>query len=166
MYLDYEIAKPSSIRGYPLHRMVCELTENERSLFSDEGNKLLIRTTKSIDATARPLKDFSEGAISAFELRACVSFKRKGKHLYFPVDDWRSRHQWLRNKADQNGFDISSLHSSQKMTKVEDGKRSFRIDQTDFTGILKVTDANLFKSVLINGVGSTARTFGFGMLIV
>ena len=165
-HLDYEISKPSTIRGYPLHRMVSELTSNESSLFSDEGNTLLVRTSKTIDAPSKPLKKLAVGEISAFELRACVSVKRKGKHLYFPVNDWRSRHEWLRTKATQNGFEILSLHSSQKMTKIDDGKRDFRIDQTDFTGILKVTEGSAFEQALVKGIGSTGRTFGFGLLII
>jgi hypothetical protein len=53
------------------------------------------------------------------------------------------------------------------MVEISNGReRAFKVDQTDFTGILKVTDAQKFHGALTTGVGSTARTFGFGMLIV
>ena len=165
-HLDYAIPKPPSLRGYPLHRMVSELTNSEPALFSDEGHTLRIRTAAPIDGDGEPLGSFTEGDIRAFELRACVSTKRKGKHFYLPISDWRSRHDWLRNKGAQNGFEILSLHSSQRMAKVEDQRRSFRVDQTDFTGILKIKDVEAFEVALTKGIGSTARTFGFGLLIV
>mgnify|MGYP001219051031 CR=1 FL=1 len=166
MLLDYEITKPAHIRGYALHRMVTELVGEAAALFSDEGATLLIRTTADIDASRREVKTLANGQLTAFELRACVSKKRKGKHIYLHSGDWQSRHAWLKKKAQDNGFEILTLHSSSKMTQISDNSRSFKVDQTDFTGILKVNDASLFKSALANGIGSTARTFGFGMLVI
>ncbi|MBL6736474.1 MAG: type I-E CRISPR-associated protein Cas6/Cse3/CasE [Burkholderiales bacterium] len=166
MLHEYEISKPASLRGYPLHRIVAELTKNEPSLFSDEGATILVRTESSIDAEPRPVKELRAGQLTAFELRACVSKKRKGKHIYPPTGDWESRHEWLQNKASAHGFEILSLHSSSKMVRITDQNRSFKIDQTDFTGVLKVTDESLFRAILIRGVGSTAKTFGFGMLVI
>ena len=166
MLREYEINKPANLRGYPLHRMVAELTNNEPSLFSDEGATMLVRTETTIDAAPKALKELNVGEITAFELRACVSKKRKGKHIYLRSDDWKGRHAWLRNKAEDNGFQILTLHSSSKMVRIQDQNRSFKIDQTDFTGILKVTDKNLFTTALAKGIGSTAKTFGYGMLVI
>ena len=166
MLHEYEISKPSTLRGYPLHRMVAELTNNEPSLFSDEGATMLLRTEKTLDAESKAVKDVKEGQLTAFELRACVSKKRKGKHIYMPSHDWRVRHEWLKNKAEASGFEVLTLHSASKMVQIEDQSRSFKVDQTDFTGILKVTDTAQFRAALINGIGSTAKTFGFGMLVI
>ena len=166
MLREYEINKPANLRGYPLHRMVAELTKNEPSLFSDEGATMLVRTEATIDLEPKALKQISLGQLTAFELRACVSKKRKGKHIYPPSDDWRVRHEWLKNKANSNGFEILTLHSSSKMVRIQDQARSFKVDQTDFTGILKVTDEAQFRIALAKGIGSTAKTFGFGMLII
>ena len=41
---------------------------------------------------------------------------------------------------------------------------AFTIDQTDFTGVLKVLDLDLFTEALQKGVGSTGKAFGMGML--
>ena len=166
MLREYEIKKPANLRGYPLHRMVAELTKNEPSLFSDEGATMLVRTEATIDLEPKALKQISLGQLTAFELRACVSKKRKGKHIYPPSDDWRVRHEWLKNKANSNGFEILTLHSSSKMVRIQDQARSFKVDQTDFTGILKVTDEAQFRIALAKGIGSTAKTFGFGMLVI
>ena len=166
MLREYEISKPAHLRGYPLHRMVSQLTNNEPSLFSDEGATMLVRTETVIDAEPKALKELGTGELTAFELRACVSKKRKGKHIYLPSDDWRVRHEWLKNKANSNGFEILTLHSSSKMVRIQDQVRSFKVDQTDFTGILKVTDEAQFRMALAKGIGSTAKTFGFGMLVI
>ena len=166
MLREYEISKPAHLRGYPLHRMISELTNNEPSLFSDEGGTMLVRTEAVIDAEPKALKELGAGELSAFELRACVSKKRKGKHVYLPSSDWRARHEWLKTKAADKGFEVLSLHSSSKMVRIQDQSRSFKIDQTDFTGVLKVTDKNLFNNALAKGIGSTAKTFGYGMLLI
>ena len=59
------------------------------------------------------------------------------------------------------------MTSSCEMRKITDGgSRSFQIDHTDFAGILKVIDEQKFKKAMEIGVGSTARAFGYGMLIL
>ena len=166
MHFEYTINKPATLRGYPLHRMVTGLTDGEPALFSDEGSHLLVRTQSELSETARSVKKLAALDLSAFELRACVSKKRKGKHIYFPSSDWRTRHSWLSEQGEKNGFGVLTVHSSSKMVEIDDGRRSFKVDQTDFTGILRVVDEALFEQALFNGIGSTAKTFGFGMLII
>ena len=113
------------------------------------------------------VKEFATGDMTAFELRACCGKKRKGKNIYFPQRDWRSRHDWLRRKGEQLGFEPLAVHCKSEIATIDNDKgRCFRVDQTDFVGVLKVTDAELFKKALGSGVGSVAKTYGFGMLIV
>jgi CRISPR-associated protein Cas6/Cse3/CasE subtype I-E len=166
MHVDYRIPKPASLRGYMLHRMVTSLTDGHPAMFADEGKTLVVRTEYEIDAPSTPVKKFNDGDMTAFELCACVSKKRKGKHIYLPIADWRSRRAWLALQGEKHGFEPLTHHSSSKMVEINDGRRVFKVDQTDFTGVLKVTDADKFHHALTTGVGSTARTFGFGMLIV
>jgi CRISPR-associated protein Cas6/Cse3/CasE subtype I-E len=147
--------------------MVMDLTKGVPAIFADEGKTLVVRTEYEIDAPSTPVKRFNDGDLTAFELCACVSKKRKGKHIYLPIADWRSRRAWLAAQGEKHGFELLTHHSTSKMVEISDGQeRVFRVDQTDFTGILKVTDTKQFHSALTTGVGSTARTFGFGMLIV
>ena len=167
MHLDYRITKPSTLRGYPLHRMVAGLTGGMSFLFSDEGHSLLVRSDAEVaQKSAKPVKTLTAGELTAFELRACVSKKKKGKHIYFPLKDWRARHEWLQRQGEKNGFEVLTVHSTSDIAPIDDGRRSFKIDQTDFTGILKVIDQELFANGMVKGIGSTAKTFGFGMLVI
>ena len=154
--MDFTITKPPSLDGYAVHRMVAGLVEDAPALHVDTGQKLTIRT----DA---PMPN---GHILGFSLRACVSFKNKGRHRYFPTDDWRSRHAWLDRKGVQHGFEVITVHSTSKQFVVEKSPSRFTIDDTQFTGALKVVDPEKFNTALATGIGNTARTFGFGMLVI
>ena len=167
MLLDHVIPKPPTLKGYDLHRLVQSLTEGDSPLFVDMGDKLIVRTKKPITDEGAPPRPVRSGEIVGFELRACVAKKIKGRHLYLPTSDWRGRHAWLRKKGERHGFEPLAINCQSSPAKIDDGNgRKFTVDQTDFVGVLRVTDKNLFETALANGVGSTARTFGFGMLIL
>lgn len=78
--------------------------------------------------------------------------------------------EWLENKSDKNGFSIdpnqirADAYQSQKFNKPN-GKHHISFNIIDFTGILTVTEPDLFKSVLYNGIGP-AKGFGCGLLLV
>lgn len=167
MLLDHSIPKQATLSGYDLHRLVQGLTDGETPLFKDQGDSILIRTSKEITQSGIPTRQVVDGDIVAFELRASVSKKTKGRRSYFPTKDWRSRHAWLERQGERHGFHPLTIHCRSTQAKIEDGKgRSFTVDQTDFIGVLKVNDSAKFKNAIANGVGSTAKAFGFGMLIV
>ena len=135
MLIDHTISKPGTLRGYALHRLVQGLTSDKSALFVDMGDKILVRTQKGITTSGIPIRVCSFGDVLAFELRASVGRKRKGKHIYFPLADWRSRHEWLSRQGTLKGFEILSLHSSSSIAKIDDGNgRKFTLDQTDFVG--------------------------------
>ena len=154
--MDHIVSKPSAIDGYATHRLVAGLTQGAPAQHVDMGDHIRIRS----DA---PLP---QGQIVGFSLRACVSYKNKGRHRYYPTNDWRSRHAWLERKGVQHGFEVITVHASAKPFKVEKNGASFTIDDTQFTGVLKVVDASKFAAALATGVGNTARAFGFGMLLI
>jgi len=52
------------------------------------------------------------------------------------------------------------------MQTVQTGERQFTVDQTVYTGVLKVTDTERFNAALANGIGIKTRAFGFGMLVI
>jgi len=164
--MDFIMQKPASVRGYALHRIAAGLADGDKVLFADGGDCLLLRSDKTLDVAQCQVRTVSSGDILGFELRACVGKKVKGRHLYFRTSDWRSRHEWLERKGSAHGFTVITVHCSAAMQTVRAGTRQFTVDQTDFTGVLKVTDLTRFNSVLANGVGNTARAFGFGMLII
>jgi hypothetical protein len=164
--MDFVLQKPPTVRGYALHRMAAGLAGGDKVLFADCGDHLLLRTDTPLKVEQRPQRQISSGDIVGFELRACVGTKIKGRHRYFHTSDWRSRHQWLERQGAAHGFTIVTVHCSARMLAVEAGTRRFTVDQTDFTGVLKVTDATKFNAAVATGIGNKARAFGFGMLII
>lgn len=156
--MDYILTKPQTVEGYAVHRMVAGLLEGATGLHHDAGDTLVIRT----DA---PLPN-GDGNILGFSLRACVSVKNNGRHRYFPTTDWRSRHAWLERKGIQHGFEIITVHCTARHYVVDKPPKKFTIDDTQFTGVLKIVEPEKFALALQNGIGNTARAFGFGMLIL
>lgn len=154
--MDYTITKPPQVQGYATHRMVAGLLEGASGLHHDAGDTLTIRTD-----TPLPI-----GHIAGFTLRACVSVKNNGRHRYFPTTDWRSRHAWLERKGIQHGFEIITVHCTARHYVVDKPPKKFTIDDTQFTGVLKIVEPEKFALALQNGIGNTARAFGFGMLIL
>lgn len=154
--MDYTITKPPTMDGYATHRLVAGLLDGAPAQHVDEGAKLTIRTDAPMPS----------GHILGFSLRACVSVKNKGHHRYFPTSDWRSRRAWLDRKGLQHGFEIITVHCSAKHFVVEKRPGTFTIDDTQFTGVLKVVDQEKFTAALASGIGNTARAFGFGMLVI
>ena len=167
MLLDHSISKPASVQGYDVHRMVSGLTKDEKTLFADLGERILVRCESPITPDGVPIRQVDQEDVVGFELRACVSKKNNGKHVYFPEAEWRQKHKWLHQKGEKNGFTPLSLHCKASRAKLDNGRgRIFTVDQTDFVGVLRVTDKELFENVLAKGIGSTAKTYGFGMLII
>ena len=166
MMQDHMLPKPPSAAGYSLHRTTSGLARGEKALFRDCGNRLLIRTAASIGKEATPLEYPTTGDIRIFQLRASVSKKTQGKRSYFPVADWRSRHDWLTRQGERLGFEVLSVNCTADFFRVERNGKPFTVDRTDFAGALKVTDTEKFTLALKNGVGGTSRAFGFGLLII
>jgi hypothetical protein len=164
--LDHIIPKPARIAGYTLHQLIEAATDGGRPLFVDRGDHLVVRTDNPITPRPVPTRQVSKGDVIAFELRACVAKKVKGKAIYFPLGDWRSRHAWLERKATTCGFEVLALRSTSSMAKIAKADRTFAVDQTDFMGVLRVTHVAQFEIAMAKGVGSTARAFGFGMLTI
>ena len=161
---DYVLPKPPAVQAYALHRIAEGLTDGARPLFTDCGDHMVVRTNTPLQAPERAVRETALGDILGFELRACVGTKVKGKHRYFHTSDWRSRHQWLTRQGERHGFELITVHCTAAVASITKGDRRFTVDQTDFTGVLKVTDHALFRAALENGIGSTARAFGFGMI--
>lgn len=162
---DRILTKPTSVVGYQGHRLVAALLPGQRVQFVDRGDHILLRTESELQGTgAVAWRPFAAGSILGFTLRASVGRKVKGRHRYWPTNDWRSRHAWLGRKASQHGFEVISVHCTAQMLRIESSDRSFTIDQTDFTGVLKVIDAQHLERALRTGIGSVGRAFGMGML--
>lgn len=145
--------KPEEVSGYALHRTVAALADGEQVIYRDDGAAVAIRTEAPIATDVR-----------LFTLKACVGKKRNGKHIYFAHGDWRARRAWLDKQAAQNGFEVITVHITDKR-EVIDKANPFTVDSTRFTGALKVTDPKKFSAALNRGIGK-CRTFGFGFLTI
>lgn len=157
--MDILIDKPARLRGYAVHRLVEQYQQGRPALWVDEGGKLRIRPR---DAVA-PV--YEVGTLLGFMTKACVAFGNQ--HRYLPLDDWRGRRQWLEQQGSRRGFEVVAVHVKGGMERVQthDG-RSFTIDATEFTGLLRVTDSAAFSKCLVNGVGKVGKAFGLNLLLV
>ena len=167
MIRDYTIPKPDSLGVYAVHRFVAQLCDGVPYLFVDRGDRVVIRTAKPLCDRVSDVSVPSVGEVIAFSLRSAVSKRQKGKNVYAPLGDWRARHQWLEKRSEKNGFAILALHVTSKSLKVErEEGQFFQMDSTDFTGVLKVTDEQLFATCLTHGIGRVGKPYGMGMLVI
>ena len=160
------IPKPASVGAYACHRLLAGLTDGDIPLFCDMGTYLLVRSEKALTEHGVQVPDVTLGEVRAFELRVSCGKKVKGQHRYFPLDDWQKRHEWLRTKAPAIGIDVLTVNCTACRVKITKKSRIFHIDQTDFTGILRVTDKEKFQLAIANGVGSTGKSFGHCLLVI
>jgi hypothetical protein len=159
--MDIVIDKPARIRGYALHRIVEQYRNGKPALWADEGNQLRIRPEEA-EPPVYPV-----GKLLAFTTVACVAYSSGHKHRYLPLADWRGRRAWLEQQAQKHGFQVEAVHVSAGMQQVQthDG-RSFSVDATEFTGLLRVVDPAAFGRCLVRGIGKVGKAFGLNLLIV
>ena len=78
--------------------------------------------------------------------------------------------EWLARKGEQYGFMVNEHevradgYRQERFYKAK-GKHHVNISTVDFTGLLTVTDPNLFRNALYRGIGP-AKSFGCGLLMV
>lgn len=167
MIRDYIIPRPPSLELYAVHRFVAQLCDGAPYLFVDRGDHVVIRTSRALCDRYRDIAIPASGAVVAFSLRSAVSKRHKGKNAYARLGDWRARHEWLHQRSDKNGFRILALHTTDGSVKVEGRTgKTFSIDQTEFTGVLKVSDPALFAQGLARGIGRVGKPYGMGLLAI
>lgn len=164
MLRDHIIPKPASIGVYECHQLIEELTGGARPLFADLGDSVVIRSDADLTENGAPVRDVSNGDVIGFELVSSCGTKRKGKHSYFPIKDWRSRRAWLDRKAADAGFEVRAASVSARREQIMRQGKVINIDRTQFTGVLKVTDAAVFRQTIAGGLSGPGRAFGRGML--
>lgn len=164
MLHDHIIPKPESIGIYAAHQLLEELTDGGRPPFADMGDHLLVRGPEDLTGSGKAVPEVKDGDVFAFELVASCGTKTKGKLSYFPRHDWRSRRAWLEKRAVDAGFEVGALSVRARSEKIDRKGRLINIDRTQFTGILRVTDATAFKTALAEGFPGPGRAFGRGMI--
>jgi len=165
--MDHTIPKPAQTAGYPLHRLVAELLDGAPALFADQGDRLIVRTEKHITAQGRRVQPPALGDVIAFELKACAAQRHGGRNIYPERGDWRTRRAWLEAEGVKHGFEVMAVHITGDRLQVSaSGGRRFWIDASQFTGVLKVTEATRFAQALSTGIGRVGKAFGMGLLII
>lgn len=79
--------------------------------------------------------------------------------------------RWLQEKASQHGFSLTEgeflavQNQWYQFRKPQDGNRPVSLLSVTFEGLLTVTDADLFRRTLTEGIGR-GKAYGMGMLTV
>jgi len=78
--------------------------------------------------------------------------------------------EWLQKRTERHGFsflpgELRVEGYQQHRASKKGGKKPIRYSTLDFTGLLTVTDADLFQQALMKGIGP-AKAFGCGLLLV
>jgi CRISPR-associated protein Cas6/Cse3/CasE subtype I-E len=166
MLFDHTVPKPPTVGAYANHQLLEGLTGGDRPLFVDMGDHLIVRSASPITDRFRTVPEVAKDEVRAFELRASCGVKTKGRHRYFPVGDWRARHDWLQRRARSYGFEVLTVNVTAQRMRIDRAERSFWIDSSDFTGVLRVIDEGAFRKVLAEGFPGPGRAFGHGMLLI
>jgi len=104
--------------------------------------------------------------------------KQKLEAANVPKNEWPTTPEiaqsagfaWLASKAERAGFGVEQSlvrvegYRQHQWRKSKNGN-PIRLSTVDFTGILTVTDPNLFLSALFGGIGP-AKGFGCGLLLI
>lgn len=149
------INKQSPMSDHALHRVVAGAAQGRA--WVDRGTQVILPDADRM---------FALDEILAGTMRACVSRKVKGRHRYFHTGDWRSRHEWLERKGQQHGFEVISAHCTATQKRIEKPGGAITVDQTDFVFVIKVLDPQRFRNAYLNGVSSTAKTYGYNFINV
>ena len=95
-----------------------------------------------------------------------VSGQRKKNGQRTAIYDPTQLHKWLKNKGEQNGFEILNVEVGSPIPQLfrRKGKPGKHV-RVDFQGVLGVFDRERFQTAFETGIGS-AKAFGFGMLVL
>ncbi len=115
--------------------------------------------------------NFAQGQVFRFRLRVNPTkrVKETGKRQGIIGED--AQIEWLRRRGSQGGFEVIDVMISNegfakdKMTDTEGERHNMTMLSVRFDGLLRVTDPNVFRRVIEQGIGS-AKGFGFGLLSV
>ncbi len=132
--------------------------------------------TKKYDNFLNSLKD---GQILNFRLVAnpVHVVSKNGRHYRYPHITIDQQKNWLSSRAEKKGFrflrnsndNISSNESFEiiKRDKVilKKGSKNIKLSRVSFEGLLEITDVDLFRKMLIDGIGKE-KAFGMGLMTV
>lgn len=90
-------------------------------------------------------------------------YKNNPYHRLYKEEDLA---QWITRKAEAGGFEIRQMDTRNlESKKVQKKGARFQFGQTQFSGILKITDAGAFIRSIADGFGRE-RAYGSGLMLV
>lgn len=108
-------------------------------------------------ATLNPVKSLSTGKASG----------KRGRVV--PHITVSQQMQYLKDKSAKNGFELKDdeffISKASFETLKKPGKKAIQISKATYEGILTITDIELFREVLIKGLGKK-KAYGCGMITV
>jgi CRISPR system Cascade subunit CasE len=156
-------------RGGPPVLLVQSLTWPDWSWLEEDGARGYLLTTDEPNPWVKEFAlEVKPGQVLAFRLRGNPTVKRGGKRLGLYREE--EQMSWLARKAEQGGFRLLSVNSSNEkvvggIIHRESRKDRLRLLSVQFDGLLQVLDAQRLRCSIENGVGS-GKGFGFGLLSV
>lgn len=117
------------------------------------------------------LERFQDGAVFRFDLRAVASKKVKhegaknSRRIYLKSAEERT--EWLERQAMKYGFELLEMHEERSDIPffVRKSGEEFQIHGTEFAGVLKIVDHELFSRSWPNGFGPE-KAYGMGLMLL
>ncbi len=165
---DYEIPNPKSMRIVDMHRVISAINDGSDCQWRDDGDKVIIRTRKTLPLEFVELPSVQEGEVRIFKLKTSTSVQKKGKRTPLQSGDHEARKRWLGIRSERFGFEVISAHCTDELVQVEKIRgKPFFMDSTTFVGTLRVTNLGLFNQALEKGLtGGKGTAYGFGLLTI
>lgn len=138
---------------------------------SQFGTQLSDCETKNYDALLQKLEKDSvwHFRITANPTKSLSNGNQNERGKIVAHTSVKYQKQWLCDKAVKNGFEISENSfeavSSKWYRFKKNNKNNVSLLSVTYEGLLKVTDTEMFKNALINGIGRE-KAYGMGMLTV
>ena len=114
---------------------------------------------------------YREGSILRFNLLTSPSKKKKedgrtnSRRVFLTTTEERS--SWMQRQGEKYGFKVMEAQEISAEQKLLIGRKSgsFTITAVEITGILQITDANLFWESWEKGIGAE-KAYGLGMMLL
>ncbi|ETA73742.1 type I-E CRISPR-associated protein Cas6/Cse3/CasE [Ligilactobacillus equi] len=106
---------------------------------------------------------------SVLKFRLTANPVRQFNGKAYPHVTVKQQRKWLLDRAEANGFTLDdnyfTIVSRDYVPLKRKNSRGCNLSRVSFEGILKVTDVDSFKDILVNGLGRE-KAFGMGLMTV
>lgn len=170
-------------KGLPTFYSVSErIPEDEEEMWQIESklyNPILhVDQRLSFSLCANPIRTKRDDNGKQHRHDVVMNAKNQLKQEGVPRGEWpleaeiiqEQGFEWLARKGEQYGFAVGEHeiradgYHQERFYKAK-GKHKINISTIDFTGLLTVTDPDLFRNALYRGIGP-AKSFGCGLMMV